>query len=345
MNKKLLRTLAVQRVVWTLLCALVGIALIGTIGATVYAEHLLGQLNYVDPDATVPTLSAEEIAAIENQTDPIVVDFTAPVIEPAHVDFGDGPQIQIGGGDVVNILLVGQDLDKGNGVRSDSMILCTFNKEKNAIILTSFLRDLYVEIPGYADNRINAAYTYGGIGLLKKTLNHNFGIEVDGSVQVDFSKFKEIINLLGGVTLDLTEAEVKFINPRAVGDKLSVGTNVLNGSQALWYARNRYDVDGDFSRTNRQRKLINALMEEYKNKRLTEMLGILNDVLPLVTTDISKTDLTAYAVTLTPLLAKAEIRTQSIPVSGGYRDAMIGGKAVLVPDMEKNIQALVDSLT
>lgn len=345
MSKKHLKSLTVQRTVLTALSVVLGIMLIALIGGTVYANHLLNQLNYVDPEATVPTLSAEEIAALESETEPVLEGFTAPEIEAAEVDFGTGPQLQIGGGDIVNILLIGYDLQNGAGVRSDSMILCTFNKTKNTITLTSFMRDLYVEIPGYKDNRINAAYTFGGVSLLQKTLKHNFGIEVDGSVQVDFYSFKDIINMLGGVTLELTEAEVEFVNKRAVGDPLSVGTNVLNGSQALWYARNRHDTDGDFSRTNRQRKVLNALLDEYKSKKLTEMLGLMGDLLPLVTTDIPKADLTAYAVTLVPMLADAQIKTQSIPVSGGYRNARIGGKSVLVPDMEKNRQALVDSLT
>ena len=345
MDERNLRSLKIQQIVLTVLSVVLGITLAAIIVGTVYANHLLNQLNYVDPEATVPTLSAEEIEAIEQETEAVLIGFTAPEIEAAEVDFGEGPQLQIGGGDIVNILLVGYDLQNGAGNRSDSMILCTFNKTKNTITLTSFMRDLYVEIPGYADNRINAAYSYGGISLLQKTLKHNFGIEIDGSVQVDFYSFKDIIDLLGGVTLELTEAEVKFVNKRAVGDPLSVGTNVLNGSQALWYARNRHDTNGDFSRTNRQRKVLSALLDAYKNKKLTEMLGLMGDLLPLVTTDISKTDLTAYAVTLVPMLADAQINTQSIPVAGGFQYASIDGKSVLLPDMSKNRQALVDSLT
>ena len=104
-------------------------------------------------------------------------------------------------------------------------------------------------------------------------------------------------------------------------------------------------MDGDFSRTNRQRKLLNALIEAYQGKRLTELLGLLNEVLPMVTTDIPKADLTAYAVALIPMLRDAEIITQSIPVSGGYYNATIDEMAVLVPDLEKNKQALIDTLT
>lgn len=345
MSRKSSRSLAVQRMLLTVLCVVLGVLLAAMIGATVYAEHLLSRLNYVDPDAASPTLSPEEIASMENETDPVLPGFTAPEIQSADVDFGTGPQIQIGGGDIVNILLVGQDAEGETGARSDSMILCTFNKTKNTITMTSFLRDLYVKIPGYKKNRINAAYSFGGIQLLNQTLYENFGVKVDGNVQVDFSHFEKIIDLLGGVTIELTDAEARFIKMHIHHSKVTAGKNLLSGAEALFYARNRNDVDGDFSRTNRQRKLLNVLIDEYKNRKLTEMLGLLNDILPMVTTDMSKSDLTAYAVTLFPMLAKAEIRTQSIPVADSFYNARIDGKAVLVPDMEKNIQALVDSLT
>ena len=345
MNKKSSRSLAVQRAVLTVLCVVLGVLLALMIGGTVYAEHLLSRLNYVDSAETMPTLSSDEIAAIENETDPVLPGFTAPEVESSDVDFGTGPQLEIGGGDIVNILLIGQDGDSKTGARSDTMILCTFNKQEDTITMTSFLRDLYVKIPGYKSNRINAAYSIGGIPLLNQTLSENFGVEIDGNVQVDFSRFEEIIDMLGGVTMDLTRAEANFINMHVPGSGLTEGEHLLTGYQALMYARNRNDVDGDFSRTNRQRKLLNVLIDEYKNKKLTEMLGLLNDILPMVTTDISKADLTAYAVTLFPMLATAQIRTQSIPVADGYYGARINGMAVLVPDMEKNIQALVDSLT
>lgn len=207
------------------------------------------------------------------------------------------------------------------------------------------MRDLYVKIPGYKSNRINAAYYFGGMQLLNDTLYENFGVEVDGNVEVNFSRFEDVIDILGGVTMEITDAEAAFINKFAPGSHLTKGKHLLNGEQALAYARNRNDVDGDFSRTNRQRKLINELIEEYKNKKLTEMLGILSDILPLITTDMSKSDITSYAVQLFPMLATAQIKTQGIPAAGAYQSASIDGMSVLVPDLEKNIEILVDSLT
>lgn len=342
MDEKDLRSLVIRRIVLTVLCVVLGVVLTVMIGATVYAKHLLGRLNYVSPDPTVPAV--QEIAAMETQTQPPLQGFTEPKIEIADQDFGTGPQIPVGGGEIVNILLIGQDRSGDTGARSDCMILCTFNKEENTITMTSFLRDLYVTIPGYRKNRINAAYTFGGMELLDETLQENFGVEIDGNVQVDFSHFKEIIDLLGGVNLELTAAEAKFIKRYYPNSAVTEGMNRLSGAEALMYARNRHDVDGDFSRTGRQRKLLNALIDAYKNQKLTQMLAVLSDVLPMITTDIPKSDLTAYAVTLFPMLADAEIRTQAIPAAGAYRNATIDKMAVLVPDLEKNRQLLEETL-
>lgn len=344
MDKKNARSLAIQRAVLTVLCVVLGIVLAVMIGATAVTGHLLNRLNYAEAEQAAPALSEEEVAAME-QTVPSLPGFTVPEITPAEVDFGTGPQLETGGGKIVNILLVGQDSAAETGARSDTIILCTFNKEKNTITMTSFLRDLYVKIPGCGKDRINAAFSIGGTELLNKTLKENFGVEVDGNVRVDFARFQEIIDLLGGVTLDLTEAEAGFINKHVRDSAVTAGENLLSGKQALMYARNRHDVDGDFSRTNRQRKLLSALIEAYKSKRLTEMLSLVNDILPMITTDISKTDLTAYAVTLFPMLSTAEIKTQHIPVSGGYYHANIDEKSVLVPYLDKNRQVLNETLS
>ena len=141
----------------------------------------------------------------------------------------------------------------------------------------------------------------------------------------------------------MTAAEAKFINKHVPDSGLTEGESVLNGEQALMYARNRHDVDGDFSRTNRQRKLIRTLINTYKSKSLPEMLGLVNEILPMISTDISKKDLIAYAVTLFPMLADAEINTAHIPVSGGYYHDTINEKSVLVPYMKKN-QQVIDEL-
>lgn len=335
-----------KRIALTVLCVVLGLLLVLMLGVTAYAEYLLGKVNYVDNSETLPSLSADELQAIQNETEALDPDFTGPVMNEDDVVFSDA-DVNIGGEDdnnIVNILLIGQDTRTGVRSRSDSMILCTFNKSQNTLTLTSFMRDLYVAIPGYNKDRINAAYAYGGMPLLDETLEKNFGIHVDGNVEVDFKQFEQIIDLLGGVDMELTSGEVYFITRGVPGSSVKVGMNHLNGAEALMHARNRNNIDGDFSRTNRQRALLSALVEKYKNSKLKDMVSLLDDILPMVTTDMTKKDITGYVMELFPRIADCEIVTQHIPVDDGYQNAVIGGMQVLVPDMTKNIQALVDSL-
>ena len=328
-----------------LLGAMLGLVITVLIGSGVYARNLLKLRDDVKPEETVPDLQAARIAARTKAGQP-----TIPQLVLAHTaqpvpDYEATPLSDNSEKDVVNILLVGRDADAGNGTRSDTMLLCSFNKRDDTITLTSFLRDLYVKIPGHHKDRINAAYAFGGIELLDETLLKNFGVEVDGNVEVDFSDFQEIIDLMGGVTLELTAAEARVINDHVRDKEVTEGTHLLDGRQALAYVRNRKDADGDFSRTNRQRKLLRAMAQAYKSKKLTQMLGLMEDILPMISTDISAIELTNYALTLFPMLNSAQIKTQSIPVEDGFRYANVDGKAVLLPDMEKNIQALSDVLT
>lgn len=326
-----------QRIV---LFAVLGLAVAALIGTGVRAGQPQRRRYDQQPESTIPTLQANRIAVQMPVGEPSLPHLVIPEPDYETVPLSEGM-----GEDIVNLLLIGQDANEGNGTRADTIILCTFNKPDNTITMTSFLRDLYVRIPGYHKDRINAAYAFGGVQLLNETLRENFNVEVDGNVQVDFDHFEEIIDLLGGVTMELTAAEARCINSHVAGSDMTEGTHLLNGKQALAYVRNRKDVDGDFSRTNRQRKLLRALVQAYQSQKLTQMLGLLDDILPMITTDISAADLTTYALTLFPMLTSAQIKTQSIPVEDGFRYARVDGKSVLMPDMEKNKQALCDVLT
>ena len=339
MDRKSFRIRAISGAVLITLCVIGCFLLIMTGSTTVSAGS-----NLNGPEATVTSQTTASHPEEESEKTQLRLGFAHEKLPVADVGF-HSELLRLGGSPVVNILLIGQDVGSDSGARSDAMILCTFHKGNNTITMTSFLRDLYVKIPGHRPNRINAAFRFGGTELLNETLYENFGIEVDGNIQVDFGCFEEIIDKLGGVTMELTAAETDFINTHLEDSTLTEGTHLLTGAQALLYARNRYDTDGDFSRTNRQRKLLNVLLETYKSKKLPEMLALMQDIRPMIKTDLSKSDLTAYALSLGPMLSGAEIRMQAIPVEGGFSYQTIDGKSVLVPDLPKNIQALEDSLT
>lgn len=246
----------------------------------------------------------------------------------------------------INLLLIGQDRLEGESrARSDSIILCTFQTDTKELTLTSFLRDLYVSIPGYGNNRINAAYTFGGIPLLTQTLENNFGVTVDGSIEVDFSQFAQIIDVLGGVEMELRQDEAELISLET-GTQLSAGVHILNGHQALSYSRiRRLDADGDFSRTQRQRRVLEQLLETYRDANLVTVAKVLKGILPMITTDLSTKELLSLALDLFPMLSDLHTQTQRIPADGTYRDQRIDGMCVLVADMEQARQLLSETIS
>ena len=258
-------------------------------------------------------------------------------------------ETEVIGGDgsgIINLLLIGQDRREADDTaRSDSIILCTFQPEKKQVVITSFLRDLYVPIPGYADNRLNAAYALGGMDLLKQTLEENFGLYIDGCIEVDFSRFAGIIDLLGGVTLELRQDEADVINQSVPGE-LTEGQVLLNGEQALAYSRIRkLDADGDFSRTDRQRKLLSALLDTWRDADLLSILSVIADILPLIDTDLSRREILLLAAKLFPLLEAPRIVSQQIPAKEEFTYSNIRDMEVLIADLDQARQFLRESLT
>lgn len=298
------------------------------LGATALAHMFLNKMNRVE----TPTPEQQ----ISNVTVP----------DPSG-DAQEKPEDLLGmDKDIVNILLIGQDRREGEErARSDAMILVTVNKNTESIVLTSFLRDMYVEIPGHGSNRINASYAWGGMELLNQTLEHNFGIYVDGNVEVDFNQFVEIVDLIGGVEIELREDEARTINEDMGGGNLFGGLQRLNGTQALHYVRIRkLDANGDFSRTQRQRTLLNAMLRQIKDAGPLKLLGIVDDVMPMITTDMSNPQILGMATALLPVLTGAEIVSQRIPADGTYTGVMVDGMSVLKPDLEANRRLLLETL-
>lgn len=345
-NKKARKWTKAQKL--KLLGIVLGLILLAALIFTLYVDHLLDQMHYVDPNSTQPTLTQEEVDAILSELEEETVDpeSTLPELRPEDVLLESYDGVGIGTeAHIVNILLIGADYQKSNTGRSDSVILVTMNTEEKTLTMTSFMRDMYVRIPGYAKNKFNAAYSLGGMSLIQKTLNENFGIYVDGVVEVDFSQFRKIIDNLGGVEIELTEKEANWINKKMKGDSnLTAGLQLLNGREALWYARNRNDPQGDFIRTNRQRILLNTLIETYKHSSLTTIVGMLDDILPMITTNMTREQITNYVTVLFPLVMESEITSQRIPADGTYSMTMINQMSVLVPNLEKNVKYLQDTL-
>ena len=237
---------------------------------------------------------------------------------------------------VVNILLIGEEaMGQGGGDgRSDSMMIASINTEQKKLKLVSLMRDCYVTIPGYRNNKLNAAFSNGGGPLLSKTILQNFGIKIDGYVKVNFEGFVKLIDRLGGVEISLTETEARYLNTTNYIKKkqyrnVKVGMQTLNGYQALGYCRVRHREASngehyDFGRTYRQRTVINAVFDKYKSMSVVDMVAILDELLPNVTTNISHTDLVSYA-TAALTMGVGELENMRVPIDGGYTNGNPGG--------------------
>lgn len=277
-------------------------------------------------------------------------------IDPEEVLWGKLSKLARKEEDVVNILLVGEeDLGEeeyGRG-RTDCMIIATISKKENALKLTSLMRDMYVQIPGFSDNKLNAAYKNGGIALLEETIELNFGVAVDGYVLVDFDSFENVIDALGGVEIKLSKIEADYLNKKNYISKkkyrnVKPGKQILNGNQARGYTRIRYvrtanGLTDDWGRNYRQRKVLNAIFQEYKSKNVVELVGMLPDILSLVTTDLTKKDMLGYIGTILTINAD-KLETMSVPVQGSFTMPYINGMSVLLPNLETNRKELHDFL-
>lgn len=191
---------------------------------------------------------------------------------------------------ITNILLVGVDgnnMEKGN--RSDAMMIATIDEKNKDIRITSLARDTYVDIEGYSTEKLTHAYAYEGASLLISTIKNNFGIDVDKYVAVSFESFEKIIDILGGVEINVSEKEVSQIN--GVNNS---GIQTLNGSQALAYSRIRY-IDSAYERDNRQRTVIEALYNKFANGSSDNIMEIANEVLRYTKTNMAPLEIVSIA--------------------------------------------------
>lgn len=256
-----------------------------------------------------------------------------------------------------NILLIGSDSrTEGDEGRSDAMILVSISKNTRTIQMISLLRDMYVEIPGHDGNRLNAAYSFGGPELLIETIRQNFGIEVNHYVVVNFQAFANLVDAVGGVELELTNDEVQWVNAYLneynmlrnmpidtdyLDTSLS-GSILLNGPQALAYSRNRY-IGTDFGRTERQRKVLAAVIKKIPLAAVTNAGGLVDGLFPNLTTNLTKNECMLLSLDA-PKLMTYDLVQSSIPLEGTYSNAAVRGMAVLQVDFDANKQYLQEQI-
>lgn len=232
-------------------------------------------------------------------------------------------------GEIVNIALYGIDAAEGETGRSDSIMILTLDNFHNRIKLTSVMRDSYVDIAGHGMDKINHAYAFGGPELAIRTLNENFGLNITDFMSVNFTSMPEIIDMLGGVIIDITDEEIAT---GQIPGLYQSGTQLLTGDQALAYSRIRYASGNDFKRTERQRTVLNALVVKMIQQPVTSYPGLISDLAPYITTSLSNQEMldmtTKYGA-----LAKQGIKQNRFPQDDDANGQMIDGVYYLVFDI------------
>lgn len=287
-RRKKLRITKVICVLLAVLCAVGGVA-------SLSYYNILKGINYKDIDTAKPQPQTD------SDGNEIITDPEMLTLDTNSGDLLSDPYI-------LNILLFGADQygDQGN---SDTMILMSIDNRHEKIKLTSFLRDTLVYVPGYYDTKLTHAYSYGGAELSIQTIETNFGIKIDRYAVVNFETFRDIVDIMGGVDIELTYDEIEYINAQIAqnyqDDYLPWDTEEgivhLNGQQALWHARNRggyvngqyFYMGDDWGRVERQRAFLDAVMDKLRGSAsLTDIVKIVNAVGPNITTNLKSSEIT-----------------------------------------------------
>lgn len=260
---------------------------------------------------------------------------------------------------VSNVLLIGtdsRDLSQERG-RSDSMILASINKKTRELTLTSFLRDSYVYIDDeYGYGKLNAAYSYGGAGLLMDTIESNYGVRIDDYILISFAACANVIDAVGGVKLDLTDEEADAVNEILISEVNELmgddrnddlldggGEQKLDGKQALSYSRIRYVGNADFERASRQRTVMTQVLKKAAVNPVA-MARIFVTALPELSTNLSVGKSYGYTLRAPFLLIGYQLKTQQIPADDTFYGDDVDGESVLRVDCDANRQVLKDTI-
>jgi len=247
--------------------------------------------------------------------------------------------------DVVNIAFFGLDRRyPEENARSDSIMILTIDYKKQVIKLSSIMRDLRVPIEEHGMDKINHAYSYGGPQLAVKTINQNFGTDIKDFVAVDFEGLKKIIDVYGGVNVKIKDNEIPYVNQCIANREHYLnkgGKQLLNGEQAVAFSRIRYIGNGDFERTERQRKILVDIIHKTRASGLSSFPGYVTEIIPHVQTSLDKTTILALGMKG----FKDDINTleeERFPLDGYWQDTKISGVYYLSADIDETKLHIVD---
>lgn len=285
-----------------------------------------------DPGIVDATGEPEDITQdVDPSLDPGMV-FDDPIYQQDAID-----------PDVVNILVIGDDARKNeNSGRTDVMLIVSYNQKKNTIKAVSILRDTWVYIPGRDTwNRVNTAYRFGGVGLAINTINSNFDLDIQYYMKTDFENLVQIVDILGGLDITLTSAEIEYYNENALKDDPIVpgpnGLCHLDGTQVLAHCRNRTIGNGDWSRTERQRAVMSAFVARAKKEKdLASLTSLMYKLMDYVETNLTPWNMLSIGSNLVFGSEHSEPVKGTIPCNGSWNYAYEGRMAVIHIDIEMN---------
>ena len=327
-----------------------------------YYNYLLNMITRPDDVVTVPT----EAVVVTEATE--AVETTAGTTSPEET----WPEI-VSDENITNFMLVGNAYRPGEEYYiTDTMILVSINRETKTITLTSLMRDMCLVWPKYVDtlgkehsgnNRINMAYNMGyswtknkqdSMDVLESIVQHNFGIPVERTVEVDFALVEKIAELLGGVEVELSQEEIDYLRENYPASNtaktLEPGMCQLSPYLTLCYARMRKVGHGDYERTERQRTVITKMIEKLKDMNILEINNLFQTVLPMITTDMSNKEITNYAFEFIPMLKDLKIQSQRIPFEDNERSVVktyedgTTDYMIAPGDLEKTAKQLQESI-
>ena len=334
----------------------------------VYYNRMMNKMNiielpedtYVYTEETQLTEATEEVT-VATDAEEETTEATTVVTEPPKATAED----------IINILVVGQSSRAGEESRmADTTMVVSVNTFDGTVTVFSVLRDSYVKLPDYKGHVCGRAkftvcyglgYQWGGIaGAMEMTnicMRDNFGVEVDHNIEIDFESFTRVVDLLGGIEIELTEAEAKYLNNDDLYVRYDVqpGKQYLDGMAALSYARMRKaegDSDSDIKRSARQRLVIEKLFEKVRGLSLSELQSVADTLLPEITTTMTPGDVVSIMTRILPVLKDVKIVGATIPYDktgwgevidiydDGIPDSVIKFEA---PQQKKLIRAITEA--
>lgn len=314
-----------NKMIKRIVCSAVSLLLVIVNVVSVVAFSMLGNMNTItDEKIEEHRVTGDELVELDKE----FAESSTDIVSETDLDL---PTDYIMSTDDVSlILLVGSDsrLGVSKAARSDSMIIAAIDRKHKKIKMASIMRDLYAIIPGYKNDRFNTAFyydsRYGNLDLkiTFKTIEKNLGIKMEDYIVIDFGGFKDVINLLGGVTIDVNAKEAQYmcshkqygLFPRY---SAGAGTYTMTGAEALNYCRMRKVGNGDFERTERQRRVIAQVAQQLKGSDVKTLYDVAMKCMDSVVTNIPQEEIIGYAMEAVDILGYDIVQMQ-LPIEGSY---------------------------